>query len=250
MVLQGKTAIITGAASGIGAATAVRFAKEGAKLTLVDINTSGLTRVETECGKQGAKVLAIGGDASDLAAMDGFVAGTVKTFDGIHVLVNCAVHRVRRPFLDVEPEEFRRVLEVNVTGYYFLTQKVIPHMLRAGGGSVIHISSQLGFAAIPDYSPYCTSKGAVVNMTRALAMELAEKNIRVNSVAPGPTDTAGLRKALDQNPEMLDKLLADVPLHRLGRPEEIAEICLFLASDASSYVTGHNLVADGGYLTH
>ncbi len=250
MVLKGKTAIITGAASGIGAATAVCFAKAGANITLVDVNTSELDRVETECGGHGAKVLAIGKDASDATAMDGFVTETVKTFDGIDVLVNTVVYRVRSPFLEVEPEEFRRTLEVNVTGYYFLTQKVIPHMLRGGGGSVIHISSQLGFSAIPNYSPYCTSKGAVVNMTRALALDLAEKNIRVNSVAPGPTDTPGLRKGFDERPELMDRLVADIPLGRLGRPEEIAEVCLFLASDASSYVTGHNLVADGGYLTH
>ena len=250
MILKGKTAIVTGAASGIGAATAVRFAREGANLALMDMNASALNEVKAQCKGHGVKVLTASQDASDHAAMDDFVAETVKTLDGIDILVNTVVHRVSKPFLDVEPEEFRRVLEVNITGYYFLTQKVIPHMLQRGGGSVIHISSQLGFVAVPNYSSYCTSKGAVINMTRALALELAEKNIRVNSVAPGPTDTPGLRKGIEKNPEILEKRLADVPIHRLGRPEEIANVCLFLASDASSYITGHNLVADGGYVTH
>ena len=182
--------------------------------------------------------------------MDTLVAETAGAFGGIDVLVNTIVHRVRGKFLDITIEEFRRVLEVNVTSYYFLTQKVVPHMIERGGGSVIHISSQLGFVVIPEYSPYCTSKGAVVNMTRALAFELADRNIRVNSVAPGPTDTPGINRGFQEDPQRLENLLADVPMGRMGRPEEIAEICLFLAGDASSYVTGHNLVADGGYLAH
>jgi NAD(P)-dependent dehydrogenase (short-subunit alcohol dehydrogenase family) len=250
MVLQGKTAIITGAASGIGRATAVRFAQEGANLAIIDLNRDGLANVEAECTKTGAKILSKEKDASNLAAMDEFVAETARTFGGIDILVNTIVHRVRSPFLEVKPEDFRQVLEVNVTSYYFLTQKVVPHMIERGGGSVVHISSQLGFVAIPDYSPYCTSKGAVIHMTRALAFELADRNIRVNSVAPGPTDTPGVSKGFQENPQLLENLLANVPMHRLGRPEEIADTCLFLASDAASYITGHNLVVDGGYVTH
>ena len=250
MVLQGKTAIITGAASGIGRATAVRFAQEGANLAIVDVNRDGLANVEAECCVTAAKVLRLEKDASDLAAMDEIVAATDQAFAGIDILVNTVVHRVRSPFLEIQPEDFRRVLEVNVTSYYFLTQKVVPHMVKRGGGSIVHISSQLGFVAIPDYSPYCTSKGAVIHMTRALALELADRNIRVNSVAPGPTDTPGISRGFQENPQLLENLLADVPMRRLGRPEEIANTCLFLASDAASYITGHNLVVDGGYVTH
>lgn len=250
MILQGKTAIITGAAWGIGKAIAIRFAREGANLTLVDINESALAAMEAECRRQGAGVLAVGKDASDLAAMDEFVAATVARFGGVDILVNNAVYRVTKPFLEVQPEEFRRALEVNVSGYYFLTQKVVPHMLKRGGGNVVHISSQLGFVGARGLSAYCTSKGAVVNMTRALALELAEKNIRVNAIAPGPVDTEGLRAIYRGDPEGLRARLADVPLGRLGLPEEMAEVCLFLASERSSYVNGHNLVADGGFLTH
>ena len=247
MILKDKTAIVTGAASGIGRATAIRFAREGANVALVDMNAAGLAEAETACGE---KSLVLEKDAADPDAMDALVAETAGTFGGIDILVNTIVHRVRGKFLEITLEDFRRVLEVNVTSYYFLTQKVVPHMIERGGGSVIHISSQLGFVAIPEYSPYCTSKGAVVNMTRALAFELADRNIRVNSVAPGPTDTPGINRGFQEDPQRLENLLADVPMGRMGRPEEIAEVCLFLAGDASSYVTGHNLVADGGYLAH
>jgi len=235
---------------GIGKAVALRFAREKANLTLVDINESALTAAKKGCEKEGARVRAVVRDASDPAAMQEFVEETVSTFGGIDTLVNNAVFRISKPFLEVEAEEFRRVMEVNVTGYYLLIQKVVPHMEKRGGGTVICISSQLGFVGAPNYSAYCTSKGAVVNMTRTLALELAEKNIRVNSVAPGPTNTEGVQQVYRGNPEMLEARLADVPMGRLGRPEEIAEVCLFLAGDASSYITGHNLVADGGFLTH
>ena len=250
MILKDKTAIVTGAASGIGQATSVRFAREGANVAIVDMNAAGLAETEAACGEAGAKSLVLEKDAADPDAMDALVAETAGAFGGIDVLVNTIVHRVRGKFLEITPEDFRRGLEVNVTSYYFLTQKVVLHMIERGGGSVIHISSQLGFVVIPEYSPYCTSKGAVVNMTRALAFELADRNIRVNSVAPGPTDTPGINRGFQEDPQRLDNLLADVPMGRMGRPEEIAEVCLFLAGDASSYVTGHNLVADGGYLAH
>lgn len=250
MILKGKTAIITGAGAGIGAATAARFAREGANLTLVDINPSGLSRVESECRGHGAGVLALGKDASALSAMDEIAARTLEAFGRIDILVNNAAHRVFKPFLEVGPEEFRRTLEVNVFGYYFLIQKVVPHMVKAGGGRVINLASTFGLVGSPNLSPYCVCKGAVVNMTRTLALELAEKNIRVNAVAPGPIDTEGMRDIFHADPKVLEMRLADVPFHRLGRAEEMAEVCLFLASDSSSYVNGHNLVADGGFLAH
>lgn len=250
MSLKGKTAVITGAAMGIGKGAAVRFARAGAGLALIDLDAKALSGVEEECRGLGADVIAAVHDASDPAAMDAFVSRTVERFGGIDVLVVPHIQRLTKPFLEVEIEEFRRALEVNVTSYYFLTQKVVPHMEARGGGAVIYISSQLGFVGAAKLSAYCLAKGAVVNMTRALAFELAEKNIRVNSVAPGPTDTEGLADTYHANPAMLETRLADVPMGRLGRPEEIAEAILFLASDASSYVTGHNLVADGGFLVH
>ncbi len=251
MILDGKTAIITGPASGLGAATAVRFSREGANLTLVDLDEAGLRRIEAECRKGGAGVLTIAGDAADLTVMDEAVQRTVETFGGIDILVNNMIYRVYKPFSEVGPEEFRRSLEVNVAGYFFLTQKVLPQMLRRGGGSIVNLSSVFGYVGCRDLAPYCVTKGAVVNMTRALALELADKNVRVNAVAPGPIETEGLMSgAISRDPARVEKRLAEIPLRRMGTPEEVAGVCLFLASDASGYMNGHNLVADGGFMTH
>ena len=171
MSLKGKTAVITGAAMGIGKGAAVRFARAGADLTLIDLDAKALAGVEEECRGLGADVIAAVHDASDPAAMDAFVSRTVERFGGIDVLVVPHIQRLTKPFLEVEIEEFRRALEVNVTSYYFLTQKVVPHMEARGGGAVIYISSQLGFVGAAKLSAYCLAKGAGVNMTRALAVE-------------------------------------------------------------------------------
>jgi NAD(P)-dependent dehydrogenase (short-subunit alcohol dehydrogenase family) len=250
VTLEGKTAIITGAAAGIGKAVALCFAREGANLTLVDLNPASLAEAEAECTKRGAKVLAVAGDAADVASMDAFVQATAAAFGGIDILVNNAAYRVPRPFLEVRPDELMRTLTVNVAGYFLLIQRVVPHLEKRGGGSVVNISSQLGFVGAANLAPYCTSKGAVVNMTRTIALELASRNIRVNAVAPGITDTEGVRAFARVNPQHFDARVADTPMGRAGRPDEIAEVCLFLASDRASFITGHNLVADGGYLIH
>jgi len=250
VTLTGKAAIITGAAWGIGKAVALCFAREGAGLTLVDLNAVALAEVEAACRERGARVVAAAQDAADLASMEAFVKATADAFGGIDILVNSTAHRVAKPFLEVTPEDLFRTLSVNVAGYFLLIQQVVPHMLRRGGGSVVNLSSQIGFVGAPNLSAYCTSKGAVINMTRTLALELAPSNIRVNSVAPGATDTEGSRALYRSAPEMLKARLADVPMGRLGRPEEIAEACLFLAGERSSFITGHNLVADGGFLIH
>jgi cyclopentanol dehydrogenase len=249
MILDGKTAVITGAAAGIGEATALRFAREGASLALVDIDEPSLAHVEDECRKHGVTVISFSKDASDLSVMDEVLEKAGESSGGIDILVNNVGHRVFKPFWEVELEEFQRTLEVNVTGFFFMIQKALPYMIKRGGGSVINLSSIFGFVGSDKFSPYCISKGAVVNMTRTLALELAAKNIRVNAVAPGPIETEGL-KALFADPSVLENRLGNVPMNRLGQPEEVAEVCLFLASDASSYVTGHNHVVDGGFLIH
>lgn len=250
MRLQGKVAILTGAASGIGAATARLFAQEGARLCLLDVNNVALRKVEADCQRSRPGVLALALDASLLPKMDEAIERTLQSFGGIDILVNTVVVRVHKPLLEVTEEEFDRSLAVSVKSYYFFSQKVVPHMVKRGGGRIIHISSVLGLVAAPNFSPYCISKGAIINMTRSLALELAEKNITVNSVAPGPIDTPGFQAMVGENPGVLEMRLREVPMGRLGTPEEVAEACLFLASSASSYITGHNLVIDGGFLTH
>jgi len=250
MILEGKTAIITGPATGIGAATARRFSREGANLALVDIDESGLAGIERACRENGANVLRLAKDVSDLAAMDEIAEKTAEAFGGIDILVNNAAVREFKPFLEVRPEDFSKALEVNVAGYFFMIQKVLPYMIERGGGKIINLAPIFGFVGCLGLSTYCVTKGAVVNMTRTLALELADKNIRVNAIAPGPIETEGLKKVVASDPALMEQRVRDVAMRRLGTTEEVAEACLFLAGDASSYVNGHNLVADGGYLTH
>jgi NAD(P)-dependent dehydrogenase (short-subunit alcohol dehydrogenase family) len=250
MLLKGRSAIVTGAGWGIGRACSLRFAEEGADLTLIDLNQDALEEAATTCTKTGVRVQTLTADVSNVDAIERTVELAVTSYGRIDVLVNCAVYRVVKPFLEVAPEDMLRSLAVNVAGYYMMIQRVVPHMKARGGGSVVNVASQLGFVGAPRLSAYCVAKGAQVNMTRVLALELASEGIRVNGVAPGPSDTEGLRAVVQGDLSVLQSRVADVPMHRLARPEEIAEACLFLASDRSSYVTGHNLVADGGFLAH
>lgn len=250
MNLNGKVVIITGAAAGIGAATARLFAQRGANLTLLDINGEGLGKVEAECRSAGAGVLALTCDTSLLPELDRAIKETLHQFEGIDILVNNAIFRAIRPFLEIEEDEFDRSLFTNIKGYFFFGQKVVPHMLKRGGGKVINIASTFGFVGSPNLSAYCTCKGAVVTMTKAMALELGPMNIYVNAIAPGPIMTEGMKDLIQRVPGVYESRVRDVPMGRYGTPEEVAEVCLFLASEECSYMNGSVLVADGGFLTH
>jgi NAD(P)-dependent dehydrogenase (short-subunit alcohol dehydrogenase family) len=250
MNLNGKVVIITGAAAGIGAATAKLFAGRGASLTLLDIDEDGLRKVETECRSAGAKVLALRCDTSLLLELDRAIRETLTRFGGIDILINNAIFRAIGPFLDIKEDEFDRSLFTNIKGYFFFVQKVVPHMLKRGGGKVINIASTFGFVGSPNLSAYCTCKGAVVTMTKAMAVELGALKIQVNAVAPGPIMTEGMKDLIRRVPDVYESRVRDVPMGRYGTPEEVAEVCLFLASDQCSYMNGSVLVADGGFLTH
>jgi len=250
MSLDGKVVIITGSAAGIGAATAKLFARRGANLCLLDIDEDSLKKVETDCKDLGAGVLALRCDASLLSEIDKAITETIRRFDGIDILVNNAIFRAIKPFLEVEEEEFDKSLFTNIKGYFFLAQKVVPHMVKRNGGKVINVASTFGFVGSSNLSTYCTCKGAVVNMTRAMALELAGKNIYVNAVAPGPIMTEGMSELIESVPSVHESRILDVPMGRFGTPEEVAEVCLFLASEECSYMNGSVLVADGGFLTH
>lgn len=247
MGLKGKVVIITGAAAGIGAATARLFAREGADLTLIDIDEEGLKKVEAECQ---ADVLALKCDASLLPEIERAITETLNRFGGIDILVNNAIYRPIGPFLEIEEEAFDRGLFTNIKGYFFFAQKVVPHMLKRGRGKIIHLASTFGFVGSQNLSAYCTCKGAVATMTRAMALELGPMKIFVNAVAPGPIMTEGMKDLIKQVPSVHESRVRDVPIGRFGTPEEVAEVCLFLASEACSYMNGSILVADGGFLTH
>lgn len=242
--LTGKVAIVTGGASGIGRATALLFAEEGAQVVVADIDGAGAEAVAKEIGG-----LAVQADVSSPEDCRRIVQTAVDGFGGLHVLFNNAGIIRRATALDLDVEEWDRVMAVNVRSVFLMCKYAIPAM--TGGGSIVNTGSGWGLKGGGNAISYCASKAAVVNMTRALAIDHAKAGIRVNSVNPGDTDTPMLReeaKQLNEDWAAFEKDAADRPMGRSGSPEEIAQAVLFLASDAASYITGSALVVDGGGL--
>jgi len=251
MRLKNRTALITGAGSGIGRATAQLFAREGAAVVVADI--------DGEAGKStAASIIANRGralfertDVSSATYCKRLVERTIREFGGIDILVNNAGIIRRATVLELTEEDWDRVIDVNVKSMYLMCREVIPHMLKAGGGSIINMASGWGLAGGPKAAAYCASKGAVVLMTKALAVDHGRQNIRVNCLCPGDTDTGMLRNEAQQLGVPETEFLADSgrrPLGRMGTPEDIARAALYLANEASSFVTGAALVVDGGGL--
>ena len=249
--LRGKVALITGAASGIGRATALLFAREGATVVIVDVNEDGGKGLEREIISSGGTALFLAADASRDADCRRVTQLTVDRFGQIDVLFNNAGIIRRASVVELSEEDWDRVMDVNVKSIFLMCRQVIPIMARAGGGSIIHTASGWGLTGGPKAAAYCASKGAVVLLTKAMAVDHGPQNIRVNCICPGDTDTAMLRAEAQQLGEATDRFLAEAgrrPLGRVGKPEEIAQAALFLASNASSFVTGTALVVDGGGL--
>jgi NAD(P)-dependent dehydrogenase (short-subunit alcohol dehydrogenase family) len=246
-ILAGKTSIITGAGSGIGRAICLTFAGAGAKVACLDINHAAAEETAAACGPE---ALALHCDVSNEAATRAAAAATVSRFEAVHVLVNAAATDDRNgTILDISADEWSRVLAVNVTGAFLMSRAVLPTMITAGGGSIIHIASQLGRVAAPARAAYCTSKGAIIQLVKAMAVDHAAQNIRVNALSPGAIET---RRLLLRYGDMATARRVAGPKHllnRLGEPQEIAQAALFLASDAASFMTGADMLVDGGYTT-
>jgi NAD(P)-dependent dehydrogenase (short-subunit alcohol dehydrogenase family) len=249
--LQSKIAIVTGAASGIGRAAALLFAREGALVAVVDLDQNGAMQVADQISSSGGRAIFVTADVSRLQDCQRVVERTVAEFGRIDIIFNNAGIIRRATVVDLSEEDWDRVMGVNLKSVFLMSHFVVPRMLQAGGGSIINTASGWGLAGGAKAAVYCASKGAVVLMTKAMAVDHGPQNIRVNCICPGDTDTGMLRNEARQLGENEKQFLAESarrPLGRIGTPEEIAKAALYLASDASSFVTGTAVVVDGGGL--
>ena len=244
MRLQGKVAIVTGGASGFGAGIAERFAAEGAKVAILDIQREAAERKAKEIG-----ALAVACDLTQAAEVERAVAQTLSAFGRLDIVVNNAgwTHR-NKPLLEVTEAEFDRIYAINVKAIFLMTQATTPHLSAAGGGSVINIGSTAGVRPRPGLTWYNGSKGFVNLVSKSMAVELAPMNIRVNCVAPvlGQTGLTEDFMGGPATPELMAKFLGTIPLGRMSQPSDIATACVFLASDEAAFLTGVVLPVDGG----
>ncbi len=250
MRLEGKNAIITGSGAGIGRAAAIRFAEEGARVMVAELDEASGTGAVEEIRRAGGEAWFHRTDVSDAASVGAMVEAASANIGPLNVLVNNAAAFVFGKIEEVSAEDWAKVLGVNVLGYAHTVQAVLPHMRAAGGGAIVNVASMSGFIAQPGFVPYNTSKGGVMQLTRCLAMDLADDRIRVNGVCPGPIYTQASERHMDfigiDREEGRRLFGQDTLLKRMGEPVEIANGILFLASDEASYITGAHLVIDGG----
>lgn len=245
-LLKNKVCIITGAGKGFGRTLADVFLEHGAKLALITRTADDITQLETDLVAYKDRVLTFCGDVSDKKTVTEFVNQTISRFGQVDVLVNNAGMRFRKKFLEISEEEFNQVMDVNVTSMFHLCQAVLPGMVKQGEGKIINMSSIAGTQALPELSGYVTSKAAIIGLTKSLALEFAENNIQVNALAPGFCKTSYFEN-FKQKSDLYDFTLDRTPMRRWGESEEIANACLFLASELSSYVTGEVMNVDGGW---
>lgn len=247
--LDQKVVIVTGAATGIGRSIAQTFAKEGATVVINYAHSAGEAEKTREMIEQNqGKALVVQADVAQYDQVTSLIEQTVGAFGRLDILVNNAGMEIHSPFLDVTEQQFDRVLGVDLKGPFFCAQAAAREMVKSHtAGRIINISSVHEDLAMPQNAPYCCAKGGIRMLTRTIALELAPYGITVNNIAPGAVDTP-IDADVKADPQKYAALLAEIPLHRMGKPEEIAGLALYLASDAAGYVTGSTYVMDGGLM--
>jgi 3-oxoacyl-[acyl-carrier protein] reductase len=245
MRLEGRVAAITGGGLGIGRATGLLFAAEGAAVALGDLEIGAAQTVSREIGALGGRAIAVGVDVGEAGEVQAFVDRVVAEFGRLDVMFANAGIAHAAPFLDHPEGQWHRVLRVNLTGVFLCCQAAARQMVKQGGGRIITTASINGFRGVENLVGYNVAKAGVVELTRTMAVELAQHHITVNAIAPAQIDT---RLTRGLSPEARQRRVERIPLGRFGEPHEVARAALFLASDDASYVTGHTLAVDGGYL--
>ncbi len=251
MRLADKVAVITGGGSGIGRATALAFAREGARLALVDRDAAGVEETAAMVAAAGGETMTCVSDVGEPGTADRDAAAILARFGRIDILFAAAGFSVGGTIMTTSPEDWDRVFRANVGGTWLWARAVVPAMRAQGGGAIVTTASQLAIAGGAGNAAYIAAKGAILSLTRTMALDFAADRIRVNAVAPGAIDTPMLRRSFGRaaDPAAAEaKSVARHPLGRLGRPEEIAEAVLYLASDAAAFTTGTTLAVDGGWL--
>jgi NAD(P)-dependent dehydrogenase (short-subunit alcohol dehydrogenase family) len=243
--LEGKVAIVTGAAGDIGRAITIRYVLEGAKVVCADINLSG---AQGSVDVAGASAVAIHCDVSDAASAASAVAAAEAKFGRVDILVNnAAISSPYEPLHLLPDDAWRNALDVNLTGAFLMSKHAIPAMLRAGAGSIIHMASQMGHVGAAGRAAYGTTKAALIQLARIMALDYGAHHIRVNTISPGAILTSRLVKRYGSAQAVRDTLQSYYPIGRLGTPEDVAMAAVFLASDEASFVTGSDFLIDGGY---
>jgi 2-hydroxycyclohexanecarboxyl-CoA dehydrogenase len=242
MSLKGKTAVVTGAGSGLGRACSIQLARDGAAVAVWDLNGDGAAETVRLIESEGGRAATYVGDAAERGSIDQILGRIRADLGPVLVLVNNAGITGFKPFLDISAEELERMYRINLMGPFILTQAAIPDMLAAGWGRVINISSSSAQTGAAGMSHYSSSKGGIVALTKTLAQEFASRGITVNNIPPGFIDTPMTRSS----PIDVDAVAAASPMKRAGRPEDIAAACGFLASEAAGYITGQTLGVNGG----